>query len=165
MKKGEFSEEGKELAKELASWASSAQPSDFKIFRKFTIEFLPPDWERYYRYGCDTDGGNYCSYVVPVGWINPKTEKPEFYLASYSSCELGDDVYVVPDRDGHLIVVEERYLSEEELEQAVYHPWHPDFEVGEPMSLPELVRAWEERLRESIEEREAYEEWASRRLG
>ena len=125
------------------------------------VEFLPPDWEKYFQWGCDTDGGNYCTFYAPVRYTNSKGEE-QYYLASWSSCELGEPV-AVAELDGRLCVVEERELPKGA--RVVYRPWHPDFTLWGPMSLEELIEKWIRLRLEEVEEREAYEEWVSRRFG
>ena len=136
-KAAEFAKNVVQKAREVAE---RLQPGEYRSLGwedpAFELEFLPPDREKYERYGCDTDGGNYCSYWVPVVY-KTRDGKIQYYIATWSSCELGEPVVVV-ERDGKLVAIEEKYADDEE---PVYRPWHPDYDVSGPLSEEELFRS------------------------
>lgn len=134
----EFATEVVQKAKEVAEGLSPGGYTSLGwVDKEFELEFLPPDWEKYSRYGCDTDGGNYCSYWVPTVYRNQAGEV-QYYIATWSSCELGEPVVVV-ERDGRLVVMREEYIEDEEA--VIYRPWHPDYDVSGPLSEEGLFHA------------------------
>ena len=147
---------GEELRKKLEEITPELENRDFVILSDFTIEFLPPDWERYNMYGCDTDGGNYCLYVVPAVYRDSKG-KIWFYIVRYSSCEIGNPVVVAEVPGSGLSVFEEKYLTEDDT--VVYNPWHPDFELEEVDSAEELINVIVAECESSNTEYEEYLKW------
>ena len=152
-KAAEFAKNVVQKAKEIAR---ELQPGEYRSLgwedEDFVLEFLPPDWEKYSRYGCDVDGGNYCSYWVPVVYRNRKGEV-QYYIATWSSCELGEPVMVV-ELNGKLEVVREDYAGERAV---VYRPWHPDYNVSSPLTEEELFWAALLAAADWVAERAEYE--------
>jgi len=129
----------------LAEWY--AEPGELVYFPKFAILIPPADLEKFEQYGCDSDGGNYCTTLYPIAWKNPKTRKAEFYFISESSCEICQERKIIVDKEtGRLIDIEAEYAEDEEN---IWHTIMPEVYISEPMSREELIEAWKKN----------YEEW------
>ena len=100
-----------------------------------SIQFLPPDWQRFYHHGCDANGGNYCPimefYIVKVN------NEKKFLRVSTDTCEIqrveewlfdaipvkeGDGVQYFKDEQEFFAALEEaERAAKEEYEQ--YEQW------------------------------------------
>ena len=137
-----FANELVETAKKVGE---SLLPGAYVRLRDYELEFLPPDIRKYIEYGCDVDGGNYCSYWVPVVYKNSRGEV-QYYIATWSSCELGERYVYIVEEDGELVDIAltpddwvyDRDFAEEIVEKSVYNAFHPDYEIHGPLTEEEL---------------------------